>query len=209
MYLSDREMAKAIRTGRLIVDPPTKIGPTSIDLHLDSTKEARVWDIDKLREHNRDHGLRGMELRIAQINYAKMSQLYHALPPTDEKAPVFRRGEQIIVKPGGFLLWQTKEVVGTPEKSPKLICFIDGKSTRARTGLVIHLTAPTIHAGWSGKVTLEITNIAQITVAQITSVPLETMEKFGSVTRGQTDVGGKSQPRPSSCTSQTRRKRGR
>jgi dCTP deaminase len=49
--------------------------------------------------------------------------------------------------------------VGTPEENADLICFIDGKSTRARTGLVIHLTAPTIHAGWSGKVTLEIVNL--------------------------------------------------
>ena len=88
MYLSDREMAEAIRTGGLIVDPPTKIGPTSIDLHLDSIKAARVWDIEKLKEHNRDHGLRGIELRIAQINYSKTSQLYHAPPPNDEKAAV-------------------------------------------------------------------------------------------------------------------------
>ena len=137
MYLSDREMAEAIRTGRLIVDPPTKIGPTSIDLHLDSIKAARVWDIEKFAEHNKIHGLRGIELRIAQINYGMMSLLYLAPPPADEDAPVFRRGEQIVIKPGGFLLWQTKEVVGTPEKKPKLICFIDGKSTRARTGLVV------------------------------------------------------------------------
>ena len=67
MYLSDREMAHAILCGRLIVEPPTKIGPTSIDLHLDSFDQARVWDIDALREHNKSHGLRGAELRIAQI----------------------------------------------------------------------------------------------------------------------------------------------
>src|SRR5258706_927326 len=103
MYLSCREMAEAIRAGRLIVNPPTKIGPTSIDLHLDSIKAARVWDIEKLTEHNKIHGLRAIELRIAQINYPKMSRLYHAPPPEDEKAEVFRRGEQIVIKPGGFL----------------------------------------------------------------------------------------------------------
>jgi hypothetical protein len=43
---------------------------------------------------------------------------------------VFRRGPEVIVKPGGFVLWQTKEKVGTPVKNPGLICFVDGKSTR-------------------------------------------------------------------------------
>lgn len=56
MYLSDRELNAAIRDGRLIVDPPTKVGPTSIDLHLDSIEEARIWDTRKLSTRNRDHG---------------------------------------------------------------------------------------------------------------------------------------------------------
>jgi len=92
MYLSDREMSHAILCGRLIVEPPTKIGPTSIDLHLDSFDQARVWDIDALREHNKSHGLRGVELRIAQIVYGTMSKLYLVPPPADENKPVFRRG---------------------------------------------------------------------------------------------------------------------
>lgn len=97
------------------------------------------------------------------------------------------------------MLWQTKETVGTPETGANLIAFIDGKSTRARTGLLAHLTAPTIHASWSGKVTLEIANlgpfnfvltegdsIAQIVVATISSIPEETMK--AGVTYRQTEV---------------------
>lgn len=82
---------------------------------------------------------------------------------------------------------------------------MDGKSTRARTGIVIHLTAPTIHGGWSGKITLEIVNhgpfhfvlqeddvIAQLTVAKLTSIPARTMHVAGSATVGQVAVTGKS-----------------
>ncbi len=37
--------------GKLIVDPkPVKIDSTSIDLHLDSTDQAKVWDIDAFRQ---------------------------------------------------------------------------------------------------------------------------------------------------------------
>lgn len=206
MYLSDREMAHAIKCGRLIVDPPTKIGPTSIDLHLDKVEEAKIWNVEALKSNNREHGISELELRVAQIQYGKISARYHMSPPTSDgpTVNVFRRDKQIIVKPNGFVLWQTREKVGTPKDEADLICFIDGKSTRARTGLVVHLTAPTIHTGWSGQVTLEIANlgpfhivlqeddvIAQITVAQVSSIPRVSMEQSGSVTQGQQHVSGR------------------
>lgn len=205
MYLSDRDLAWAIKCGRLIIKPePKKIDATSIDLHLDSVEKARVWDIASFESDKSDSGDEARELRTSKINYKNFSRKYQIPVPTDESQPVFRRHNQIIIKPGGFLLWQTHEVVGTPEENADLICFIDGKSTRARTGLVIHLTAPTIHAGWSGKVTLEIVNlgpfhikmqefvdsVAQLTVSRITSSPVEKMKN--SVTYGQTGVGAMS-----------------
>jgi dCTP deaminase len=205
MYLSDREMAHAIHCGRLIVEPPTKIGPTSIDLHLDRVEEARIWDMEKYRTHNEQHGLPATEIRISSYHYGTMSKLYHSqVPPDGAGRKVFRRDRQIVIRPFGFVLWQTKEVVGTPKDDADLILFIDGKSTRtARTGVLVHLTAPTIHAGWAGQVTLEIANIgpfdivlqeddviAQVTVATISSIPKVSMEKSGSTTLGQRGVGG-------------------
>jgi dCTP deaminase len=205
MYLSDREMAHAIKCGRLIVEPPTKIGPTSIDLHLDKVEEAKIWDIEKFRANNRNHGNPPSELRISAYHFGTMSKLYHMPIPADgADVKVFRRDRQIVIRPTGFLLWQTKEVVGTPKDEADLILFIDGKSTRtARTGVLVHFTAPTIHAGWAGQVTLEIANfgpfdivlqeddvIAQITVATVSSIPKVSMEKAGSTTLGQRNVGG-------------------
>lgn len=203
MFLSDREMLYAIKCGRLIVDPPTQIGPTSIDLHLDDVEQAKVWDIERLAQRNKEHGQPEHELRIGQCDYGRMSQQYHASPPENVNTPVFRRGRQIIVKPLGFVLWQTKEVVGTPLEEADLICFINGKSTRARTGLVVHLAAPTIHTSWSGKITLEMVNlgpldivlqeddvVAQLTVAGVTSIPRANMIQAGSATFGQSTVGG-------------------
>ena len=51
--------------------------------------------------------------------------------PVDESQPVFRRANSVILKPGGFFLWQTKEIVGTPEENPRLICFIDGNARKS------------------------------------------------------------------------------
>jgi dCTP deaminase len=202
VYLSDRDLKWAIDCGRLKVNPkPTKIDPTSIDLHLDSVSEARIWNIRAFHDDARIRGDPPGELRIGKFDYRKFSPEYLIPPPTDTSGLVFQRGHEIVVKPNGFILWQTKETVGTPEEGAGLICFIDGKSTKARTGLLVHLTAPNIHATWSGKITLEIANlgpfsfvleeddvIAAITVAMVSSIPERSMQEAGSVTYSQTNV---------------------
>jgi len=208
MYLSDRDLAWAIETGKLIVDPrPEKIDASSIDLHLDSVGEAKIWDVEEYVRHTSNAGM-GPEIRIGTYTYTGFSGDY-LVPPKEYDSKntnqrVFRRGKQIIVKPLGFLLWQTREVVGTPPENADLICFVDGKSTRARAGIVVHLTAPTIHTSWKGKITLEICNfgpfdlvleegdaIAQIIVAKVTSSPQMGICKTNSNTYDQNAVTGK------------------
>ncbi|HEV3255800.1 MAG TPA: hypothetical protein VG013_02865 [Gemmataceae bacterium] len=213
MYLSDRDLRYAIKCGHLLVipppDQPKQVGPTSIDLHLDKIEEAKIWNIPKFKQRAKAMGYGDEpELHIGTFDYKEFAGEFQIPPKTVRRGEatdelVFRRGDDIIVRPHGFVLWQTKEKVGTPEEGAQLICFIDGKSTRARTGLVVHMTAPTIHAAWGAwSVTLEISNlgpfhfvlkeddvIAQITVATISSVPERTMREAGSVTVGQQNVG--------------------
>jgi len=208
VYLSDVDLRQAIECGDLIVNPPPseEIGPTSIDLHLGPADQAAIWDFEALAEHNNQFGHNSRELNIARMTYGTVSRQFLVEPPREANVGeglVFRREDAIILRPHGFVVWQTKEIVGTPERNPKYICFIDGKSTRARTGLVVHLTAPTIHAGWSGNITLEMTNcgpldlvlnagdaVAQITVAQITQPPALDVKLYQAATHGQTSVHG-------------------
>jgi len=63
----------------------------------------------------------------------------------------------VVLKPDGFLLALTEERVELPEES-RLAARVEGKSSLARIGLSIHVTAPTIHAGFRGNITLEIKN---------------------------------------------------
>ena len=210
MYLSDLDLKEAIKSGQLIFDPPPEpdhIDPTSIDLLLDEVTEAKIWDMEKYSKDQEDRGEARAELRIAKYNLSGFSSKYLCEPPEYSEASkhlVQRRLSQIIVRPSGFVLWQTKAKVGTPPDGATLICFVDGKSTRARAGIVVHLTAPTIHAGWAGKITLEIVNlgpfdlvlqendvIAQLTVAQITRAP-EKLMAHTSVTHEQKSVDGTS-----------------
>jgi len=209
MFLSDRDLAWAIETGRLTVEPkPKKIDPTSIDLHLGKIEDAVVWDIDKFTKEMRASGNRP-ELHVGQYSVAEFAPKFTRAPPDyqlDSDSKVMRRGDQVVVKPLGFVLWMTEEVVGTPKNNADLICFVEGKSTKARTGMVVHLTAPIIHSTWTGNVVLEIVNlgpfdivfhagdaIAQLTVCRITSSPYKGMEGT-SATYGQTHVSGQRGP---------------
>jgi dCTP deaminase len=209
MYLSDRDLEWAIKCGKLVFDPlPQKIDATSIDLHLDRISEAKIWDIASYIRNEAASGRSRPELRIGTYRLGDFGDKYLIAPPEyveDGEELVTRRANQVIVRRGGFLLWQTREVVGTnPDLNADLICFVDGKSTRARAGILVHLTAPTIHTTWKGKITLEIVNlgpfdivlqegdvIAQLTVAKVTSPPQRNVT-LDSVTFGQGSVTGRS-----------------
>lgn len=206
MYLSDRDLEFAVRTQQLIVDPPPReYDTTSIDLHLDSIDEARVWNAVAFEQQQRESG-NDPSLGVGSFNPDTFAIRFHSpIPEEEPKNPnqsVFRRGRTVYLRRHGFFLWQSDEKVGTPEENPRLICFVDGKSSKARTGLLVHMTAPTIHAGWWSKVTLEISNlgpftlalkegdaIAQVVVAMITSPPIKRKAAKG-VAVGQTNVRG-------------------
>ena len=51
----------------------------------------------------------------------------------------------------------TKETIGLPVTS-RLAARVEGRSSLARLGVGIHVTAPTIHAGFKGPIQLEIFN---------------------------------------------------
>jgi deoxycytidine triphosphate deaminase len=156
MFQSNRDIRWAIDCRQFIADPrPEEFASgydeTSIDLHLDEVKEAKVWDIEAFAQHQRRSGGRGPELHLGRFIYGEFSEAYLIDPAEEatteaefEQQRVCRRGRQVIVKPGGFVLWTTKERIGTPVSNPRFIAFVNAKSTRARVGLLVHLTAPTI-----------------------------------------------------------------
>jgi dCTP deaminase len=227
MYLSSRDIKWAIDCGKLIVDPRPETldkgyDETAIDLHLGPLETAKIWDLKKLNESDYARGMSRKDqapmVHLGQFDFGMMAAGHLKPIPTEddedkgEGSLVYRSGNAIIVRRLGFLLWSTKETVGTPvvdlsrqepQRHPELICFVNAKSTKARTGLIVHFTAPTIHANWAGKITLEIANLgpftfvlkegdalAQLTVATISSAPDLNLKKGTSQTHGQNDPTG-------------------
>ena len=119
MYLSDRDLAWAIENGQLIVDPaPTRIDATSLDLHLGKIDDAKIWNIDQFQEDMQDSGNPRPELHVGSYKIGKFGPKYLISPPKFDARSnqrVMRRGDEIIVRPLGFLLWPTAEKVGTPQ----------------------------------------------------------------------------------------------
>ncbi len=64
MFQSYRDIRWAIECAQLITDPrPESFGggydESSIDLHLDEVREAKVWDIQAFAQHQQRAGGRG------------------------------------------------------------------------------------------------------------------------------------------------------
>ncbi len=88
---------------------------------------------------------------------------------------------------GQFALGITRDTIGLPidpQQSTCLAARIEGKSSRARCGLLIHFTAPTVHPGFNGRLVLEMINlgpavilltpgmyIAQLIVEEVKGIP--------------------------------------
>lgn len=65
--------------------------------------------------------------------------------------------DTILLKPGEFALARTTETVGIPAH---LVARVEGKSSWARRGLLVHITAGFIDPGFYGTITLELCNLA-------------------------------------------------
>ena len=65
------------------------------------------------------------------------------------------------LEPHQLILGRTLERIDLPTDrgTPHLAARIEGKSSWARCGLMVHFTAPTVHPGWAGPLTLEIINL--------------------------------------------------
>lgn len=100
-----------------------------------------------------------------------------------------------------LILARTRETVSFPLRGEGT-CYsarVEGKSSLARCGVLVHFTAPTIHAGFSGSITLEIINlgpqavlltqgmyICQLIIEEVAGYPADAPNRF----RGQTTPAG-------------------
>ena len=136
MLLSDRDIKTEIESGRVKLDPyaPELIQPSSIDVRLD--RYFRVFE-----NHRYPH----IDPAVEQPDLTRLVE-------TDDEEP-------FVLHPGEFVLASTFEVVTLPDD---IAGRLEGKSSLGRLGLLTHSTAGWIDPGFSGHVTLELSNVATL-----------------------------------------------
>jgi dCTP deaminase len=140
MILTDREIQLAIENGQIEITPkPNDEAYSSTTLDLTLAEPGETWNVYS-----------GQPIRPGVSTYR-----YDALAHRKTKIPSF---QNYTIKKHDFILAWTQETVHLPVNS-RFAARVEGKSGLARLGLVVHLTAPTIHAGFKGQIQLEIVNL--------------------------------------------------
>jgi dCTP deaminase len=138
MLLSDRDIAAELDAGRIGLSPLDRemIQPSSIDVRLD--RYFRLFDNHK----------------------------YPFIDPAEDQPDLThlietKQGEPFILHPGEFVLGSTYELVTLPDD---VAARLEGKSSLGRLGLLTHSTAGFVDPGFSGHVTLELSNVATLPI---------------------------------------------
>jgi dCTP deaminase len=138
VLLSDRDIKAQIDAERIALTPydPEMIQPSSIDVRLD--RFFRLFDNHK----------------------------YPFIDPAADQPELTRlieaKGDDpFILHPGEFVLGATFEAVTLPDD---VAARLEGKSSLGRLGLLTHSTAGFIDPGFTGHVTLELSNVATLPI---------------------------------------------
>ena len=148
MRLTDTEIEQCLAHGEIKIDPqpqPHHINGVSVDVTLGHT--FRVF-----KEHTAPFiDLSGSKESVQQVLDTVMS---------DEIA--LEADEAFYLHPGQLCLAVTHESVTL---SPQIVGWLDGRSSLARLGLMVHVTAHRIDPGWSGRIVLECYNNGKLPLA--------------------------------------------
>jgi len=138
VLLSDRDIRAEIATGRVRLEPydETLLQPSSVDLRLD--RHFRTF-----------------------VNH-RYTHIDPALQQDDLTRPVTAPDDEpFVLHPGEFVLGSSYEMISLPDD---LAGRLEGRSSLGRLGLLTHSTAGFIDPGFSGHVTLELSNVANLPI---------------------------------------------
>lgn len=162
MVLGEEDIKCAIEDGRLNIDPEPsddQYDSTSVDLYVGD--EFFEWDEESLQMPGISKVLKlveGNDLKDGEEGHKpkKFVRRFFDSPEREDDGSV-------IIRPGSPapLLAVTNEEIDIDRKA-KIAARVEGRSSLARIGLFVHLTAPTIHAGFGGTITLELFNIGEV-----------------------------------------------
>lgn len=148
MRLCDTDIERYLDEGKIEISPrPSneKINGATVDVRLGNS--FRIF-----REHSTPYiDLSGSrELMTAQLEQVMSDEI------------IINDDEAFFLHPGELALATTLESVKLPAN---IVGWLDGRSSLARLGLMVHVTAHRIDPGWEGKIVLEFFNAGKLPLA--------------------------------------------
>lgn len=147
MRLCDKDIEEWLKIKKLIITPYPKkklINGITVDIHL--SNKFRIFY---------DHTTACIDLSDSKKNTASVIKKIMS----DEI--VFSKEKPFFLQPGSLALSSTFENITLPDN---LVGWLDGRSSLARLGLMIHATAHRIDPGWQGNIVLEMFNAGKLTL---------------------------------------------
>jgi dCTP deaminase len=142
MVLSDKDIRRYIQEGKIKISPalpPEQMGSCSVDFRLGN--EFSIF------EHSRH----------AFIDLREKTAIQDLM-----RSVIVPDGEPFILQPHEFALAITQE---TLELDDDVLGRLEGRSSLGRIGIIVHGTAGLFDPGWTGKATLELSNLGRMPVA--------------------------------------------
>ncbi len=163
MRLCDRDIEQSIRDKKIVITPTpdqSMISGVSVDIRLGN--EFRVF-----KEHTAPY----IDLS------GPREEMQKAMNNVMSEEIVIPDGDAFFLHPGELALAVTYESVTLPAD---IVGWLDGRSSLARLGLMVHVTAHRIDPGWSGQIVLEFYNSGKLPLAlrpkmKIAALNFETM----------------------------------
>lgn len=121
-----------------------------------------------IKNYNEDNiSVASVDLRLGEeFRVFKHTEVTHIDPNDSIQEDIMEyvkkeNGKPFIIHPGELILGSTMEYIKMP---PDLVARLDGRSSMARLGIIIHSTAGSVDPGFEGQLTLEIANISKVPV---------------------------------------------
>ena len=166
MILSNVEIHQALDDERLILEPePSPRSPNGTD--SDCPYQTSAIDLRLSNEISYFNEGLPLTVDLRRGGFAKL------FGPNSQRQTITEE-QPFHLEPGRLVLGKTLESVGLPilEDGNCLAARVEGKSSYARCGLLVHFTAPTIHSGFKGTITLELYNLGPFTITLFPGAPI-------------------------------------
>ncbi|MBI1725093.1 MAG: dCTP deaminase [Candidatus Tectomicrobia bacterium] len=140
--IKNSELIQMMKQRRVLIEPILNCqaqvpgNDVGVDLRLD----VSFWEFSRTSEHSLNAAIKARPLTSHRLEFLR---------------------DSFFLQPGEFVLALSFEYIWLPNN---VLALLNGKSSLARRGLVVHATANVIDPGWKGHIVFELANLGKMPI---------------------------------------------